>query len=147
MLPCEGYSTPRRYGLPVSYSRLAVEIVRRYMHLKPPRGRAWLPEAPASLLHGDLWSGNVLITTRGPALIDPAVYRHYSDVDIAMLTLFGSPGSGFFDAYWEGNAPPDWSRREALFQLCPLLNHLLLFGATYRTDIEQRVAILETYAQ
>lgn len=106
----------------------------------------WLPEAPASLLHGDLWSGNVLITTRGPALIDPAVYRHYPDVDIAMLTLFGSPGSGFFDAYWEGSAPADWSRREALFQLYPLLNHLLLFGATYRTGIEQRVALLETCA-
>ena len=38
---------------------------------------SWLPDAPASLLHGDLWSGNVLHTPQGPAIIDPAVYRHY----------------------------------------------------------------------
>ncbi len=93
---------------------------------------AWLPDAPARLLHGDLWSGNVLYTTRGPALIDPAVYRHYPEVDLAMLTLFGSPSAAFFEAYWNGAPPADWPRREALFQLYPLLNHLLLFGAGYR---------------
>ncbi|MEA2118106.1 fructosamine kinase family protein [Halovibrio sp. HP20-50] len=105
----------------------------------------WLPNAPPSLLHGDLWSGNVLFTTKGPAIIDPAVYRHYPEVDVAMLTLFGSPGEAFFDAYWDGNAPADWPRREALFQLYPLLNHLLLFGAGYRAAVERSVARLESF--
>ncbi|MBE0463905.1 MAG: fructosamine kinase family protein [Halomonadaceae bacterium] len=107
----------------------------------------WLPGTPASLLHGDLWSGNVLVTTRGPAVIDPAVYRHYPEVDLAMLTLFGSPGRAFFDAYWEGDAPADWPRREALFQLYPLINHLLLFGASYRSGVERCVAVLESYSR
>jgi fructosamine-3-kinase len=106
----------------------------------------WLPDAPPSLLHGDLWSGNVLVTARGPAVIDTAVYRHYPDVDLAMLALFGSPGEAFFDAYWNGDAPADWPRREALFQLYPLLNHLLLFGAGYRAAVERSVATLESYA-
>lgn len=92
----------------------------------------WLEDEPASLVHGDLWSGNVLYTPRGPAIIDPAVYRHYPEVDIAMLTLFGSPGDAFFDAYWNGSPPAGWGPREALFQLYPLLNHLLLFGGGYR---------------
>ena len=105
----------------------------------------WLPDTPPSLLHGDLWSGNVLFTNKGPAVIDPAVYRHYPEVDVAMLTLFGSPGEAFFDAYWNGNAPADWPRREALFQLYPLLNHLLLFGAGYRSAVERSVARLESY--
>lgn len=105
----------------------------------------WLPDVRPSLLHGDLWSGNVLFTTKGPAIIDPAVYRHYPDVDVAMLTLFGSPREAFFDAYWNGNAPADWPRREALFQLYPLLNHLLLFGAGYRSAVERSVARLESF--
>ncbi|MCH4562598.1 fructosamine kinase family protein [Halomonas sp. EGI 63088] len=103
----------------------------------------WLPDAPASLVHGDLWSGNVLFTPQGPAIIDPAVYRHYPEVDLAMLTLFGSPGEAFFEAYWNGAAPADWPRREALFQLYPLLNHLLLFGGAYRSGVERTVARLE----
>ncbi|MDW7749107.1 fructosamine kinase family protein [Halomonas sp.] len=104
---------------------------------------AWLPDAPATLVHGDLWSGNVLFTPRGPALIDPAVYRHYPEVDLAMLALFGSPGEAFFEAYWNGRAPADWPRRETLFQLYPLLNHLLLFGGGYRGAVERVVSRLE----
>lgn len=103
----------------------------------------WLPNTSASLLHGDLWSGNVLFTPKGPAIIDPAVYRHYPDVDLAMLTLFGAPGAAFFEAYWNGDAPAGWLRREALFQLYPLLNHLLLFGVAYRSGVERTVARLE----
>ncbi len=86
---------------------------------------SWLPDTPACLVHGDLWSGNVIFTPRGPAMIDPAVYRHYAEVDVAMLTLFGDPGAAFHEAYWDGDCPDDWSRREALFQLYPLLNHLI----------------------
>lgn len=104
---------------------------------------ALLPDAPASLVHGDLWSGNVLFTSRGPAIIDPAVYRHYPEVDLAMLTLFGSPGEAFFEAYWNGRAPADWPRRKTLFQLYPLLNHLLLFGGGYRSAVERAVERLE----
>lgn len=103
----------------------------------------WLPDTRPSLIHGDLWSGNVLATPRGPALIDPAVYRHYSEVDLAMLTLFGSPSEAFFEAYWDGPAPDDWPRRQILFQLYPLLNHLLLFGVGYRGAVERAINALD----
>jgi len=62
-----------------------------------------------------------------------------------MLTLFGAPGAPFFDAYWDGDKPADWPRREALFQLYPLLNHLLLFGSGYRSAVERCVAALENF--
>ncbi|TDX23802.1 fructosamine-3-kinase [Modicisalibacter xianhensis] len=102
----------------------------------------WLPDTRPRLLHGDLWSGNVLYTTQGPAIIDPAVYRHYPEVDLAMLALFGSPSTAFFEAYWDGPAPDDWSRRQTLFQLYPLLNHLLLFGSGYRGAVARAIAEL-----
>ncbi|SEM32635.1 fructosamine kinase family protein [Halomonas caseinilytica] len=104
---------------------------------------SWLPSQPASLVHGDLWSGNVMFTRRGPAIIDPAIHRHYPEVDLAMLTLFGAPGEAFFTAYWDGAMPDDWPRREALFQLYPLLNHLLLFGGAYRGGVERAVGRVE----
>lgn len=105
----------------------------------------WLPDTPASLVHGDLWSGNVLHTARGPAIIDPAVYRHYPEVDLAMLTLFGSPSKACFEAYWDGPGPDDWPRHQALFQLYPLLNHLLLFGGAYRGAVEHTLDRLAAY--
>jgi fructosamine-3-kinase len=90
-----------------------------------------LPARPrASLVHGDLWSGNVL-TSRGrvSALIDPAAYVGHGEVDLAMLTLFGSPDPAFFDAY---GAEPAWRERQPIYQLWPALVHLQLFGEGYR---------------
>lgn len=103
---------------------------------------SWLPEAPASLVHGDLWTGNVHFSTLGPALIDPAIYRHYPEADIALLELFGNPPDAFYDAYWDGNAPDDWPRRRALFQLYPLLNHLYMFGGSYYQGVRAAIAQL-----
>lgn len=119
-------------------SRLAERLERVAHDLE-----SWLPDTTPSLVHGDLWSGNVLFTPSGPAIIDPAVYRHYPEVDVAMLTLFGAPGDAFFDAYWDGRGPEDWPRREALFQLYPLLNHLYLFGRSYLAGVERAVAVVE----
>jgi fructosamine-3-kinase len=129
-------SACHRHGLLDARLRGRIEAIAQELE-------SWLPDAPASLVHGDLWSGNVLFTPRGPAIIDPAVYRHYPEVDLAMLTLFGSPGEAFFEAYWNGDAPVDWPRYEALFQLYPLLNHLLLFGGGYRGAVERVASRLE----
>ena len=61
-----------------------------------------IPEQPASLLHGDLWSGNVHVSEVGrPVLIDPAVYFGWAEIDIAMTRLFGGFDKRFYDAYIE----------------------------------------------
>ena len=52
-----------------------------------------------SLLHGDLWNGNVLYGTDGPWLIDPAVYCGDREADIAMTQMFGGFGEAFYLAY------------------------------------------------
>ncbi len=95
-------------------------------------------EAPARL-HGDLWSGNVLADTQGrPWLIDPSAYGGHREVDLAMLSLFGSPSADFYDSY-EQVAPlaDDWQERVGLYQLLPLLVHAALFGGSYSAAAER----------
>lgn len=87
-----------------------------------------------SLLHGDLWSGNVLATARGePALVDPAVYRGHREVDLAMADLFGGMDAAAHAAYREARslAPGYAEIRRPVYQLFPLLVHVNLFGGGY----------------
>ena len=95
-------------------------------------------EAPA-LLHGDLWSGNYLISVnQKPYLIDPAVSYGHREVDIAMTTLFGGFGREFYEAYQESFPMANgWQQRLDLWNLYPLLLHLNLFGSSYLAQVKQ----------
>ena len=67
-----------------------------------------------------------------PVLVDPAAYGGHREVDLAMLSLFGSPSSAFGPAYdevWPRAAGHE--ERVALYQLLPLLVHAALFGGGY----------------
>ncbi|RIV85831.1 fructosamine kinase family protein [Aurantiacibacter zhengii] len=102
-------------------------LARRTPDLLPQR-------PPAALLHGDLWSGNVLFNRgRLAALIDPASYYGDREVDFAMLQVFGSPPAAFFAA---SELPPGWRERVPVYQLWPMLVHLRLFGSGYRARVE-----------
>lgn len=91
-----------------------------------------LPAHPApALLHGDLWTGNLLFGAAPSVwLIDPACYYGDREVDIAMLHLFGQPGGGFDEAY--GPLDDGWEERRAVYTLWPAIVHLRLFGSGYR---------------
>ena len=90
-----------------------------------------------SLLHGDLWSGNFMVTADGlPCLIDPAVYYGHREADIAMTQLFGGFQPEFYQAY--NRAWPmekDWQKRLDIFNLYPLLVHVNLFGGGYASQV------------
>jgi len=103
-----------------------------------------LPKTKPTLLHGDLWSGNFLVDTKGvPYLIDPAVYYGHSEVDIAMTKLFGGFSPKFYEAYHEHfPISTGFNERIDLYQLYYLLVHLNMFGASYATKV---LAILKTY--
>jgi len=97
-----------------------------------------LPEEEPALLHGDLWSGNLITNSDGgPCLIDPAVYYGNREVDLAMTRLFGGFSQEFYDAYHEAfPLPPNDFDRVDLYNLYPLLVHLNLFGSSYLPGIK-----------
>ena len=85
-----------------------------------------------SLLHGDLWSGNLGFHHHQPVLFDPAVYFGDRETDVAMTELFGRLPDAFYEGY---NAiwPLDegYRSRRKLYQLYHILNHAVLFGGHY----------------
>lgn len=101
--------------------------------------RALAPHPEPSLLHGDLWSGNFLISEAGEAcLIDPAVYAGDAEADLAMTRLFGGFPEPFYRAYHEIRPEKDgMDRRISLYQLYYLLVHLNLFGAGYAGSVRR----------
>ncbi len=95
-------------------------------------------EPVASLLHGDLWSGNYAFTKNGkPAIFDPAVYYGDRETDLAMTELFGGFSGDFYAAYQ--NAWPldsGYPLRKKLYNLYHILNHYNLFGGGYLSQAQ-----------
>jgi fructosamine-3-kinase len=95
------------------------------------------PAAP-SLIHGDMWGGNVL--THGgriAAFVDPAIYHADAEIELAFSTLFSTFGRPFFDRYRELRPidPGFFEARRDIYNLYPLLVHTALFGGHYASAV------------
>jgi fructosamine-3-kinase len=103
-----------------------------------------VPLQPASLIHGDLWSGNAMTDSQGePAIIDPATHYGWAEAELAMTSLFGSFPDEFYQSYTEiRTLPPGFRSRYPIYNLYHLLNHVLLFGRSYLGQVK---AILRKY--
>jgi fructosamine-3-kinase len=114
--------------------RLAAAAMQRVERLGA-RLEDWLAEpVRPSLIHGDLWAGNVLCCAgRMVAVIDPAVSWSHPEIEIAFTALFGGFPPSFYRRYFALNpAPPGFvERRRNLYNLYPLLVHAALFGDPY----------------
>jgi fructosamine-3-kinase len=98
-----------------------------------------------SLLHGDLWTGNVLLRQgRIAGFVDPAIYCGHPEIELAFATLFGTFGNSFFAAYEESIPlePGFHELRRGLYNLYPRLVHVRLFGAGYLAGINATLASL-----
>jgi fructosamine-3-kinase len=116
--------------LPADYQGI-IELAQRLYQ--------WIPDQPPSLLHGDLWSGNVLVSEQGgPVFIDPAVYYGWPETDLAMTRLFGGFPPRFYEAYAACiDLEPSWEDRIPIYNLYHLLNHLNLFGESYYASVRE----------
>lgn len=99
----------------------------------------------ASLLHGDLWSGNIGFNPDKqlsyPVLFDPASYYGDAETDLAMTELFGRFPKKFYDGYESINPlSANYEKRRPVYQLYHLLNHALLFGGSYIPQAEALMA-------
>ncbi|MCU4177584.1 fructosamine kinase family protein [Carboxylicivirga sp. N1Y90] len=99
---------------------------------------------PPSLLHGDLWGGNYMVDEKGkPALIDPAVYYGHREADLAMTKLFGGFHPDFYQSYHESYPlKPGYEYRENIYLLYHVMNHLNIFGTSYK---HQALQLMNSY--
>ena len=125
--------------------QLALASRNGYQLEAPPVWRLLEDHAPAaSLVHGDLWSGNAGFLAGGaPVLFDPAVYYGDREADLAMTELFGGFPEEFYAAYSEA-WPLDegYELRKLLYRLYHLLNHLNLFGGGYLVQVRATLRLL-----
>ena len=130
-----------RNGLGSDLQRLGEELLERFPAL--------MDHAPIpSLLHGDLWGGNLGYDRDGnPVIYDPATYYGDREAEIAMTELFGGFGAAFYDAYnslWP--LDPGYRTRRTFYNLYHILNHANMFGGGYvgqaRRMMEQLLAAL-----
>ncbi len=119
---------------------------RIYQRLEALAGRLdkWLDgnERP-SLLHGDMWTGNVLCRgDRIAGFVDPAIYYGEAEIELAFSTLFATFGDPFFRRYNELRPirAGFFEERRDLYNLYPLLVHVRLFGGSYVGSLEGTLA-------
>lgn len=100
----------------------------------------WLFEPPhPSLIHGDMWGGNVLVKRgRIAGFVDPAIYCAHPEIELAFSTMFNTFGLAFFDAYHALRPiePGFHETRCGIYNIYPALVHIRLFGASYWAPIE-----------
>jgi fructosamine-3-kinase len=129
-------SLARSRGLGERVAGVVARVIARVPALVAP--------GPPSLIHGDLWSGNVLSTAEGPALIDPAAYFGHREAELGMMKLFGGFSDRVYAAYDEAwPLEPGWRDRLDLYALYHALNHYNLFGGGYASqahDLARRYA-------
>lgn len=111
--------------------RLAADCEVFFRHHQPVK----------SLLHGDLWSGNVAALADGtPVVFDPAVYVGDREADLAMTELFGGFPHDFHAAYRSAFPLDDgYAVRRDLYNAYHVLNHANLFAGDYVRQAEQSI--------
>jgi fructosamine-3-kinase len=123
--------------------RLPGRLMRR-LEVLAGRLDRWLEEPAApSLLHGDMWTGNVLCREgRIAGFVDPAVYYGDAEIELAFATLFGTFSAPFFERYGALRPlrPGFFEERRELYNLYPLLVHARLFGGSYVGSVERTLA-------
>ena len=99
--------------------------------------RDLLPATPVPcLLHGDMWTGNVLVRDGSvAALIDPICYYGHAEADLAMLSLFDGPPPDFWEAY--GALEDGADLRRPVYELFHALVHMRLFGLGYSNMLDR----------
>ena len=99
----------------------------------------------SSLLHGDIWRGNVLTeNNRLAAFIDPACYYGHFEMELAFIGMFDTFGEAFYARYNTHRPIREgfFDARAPLYRIFPYLVHIRAFGGGYVSGLER---ILERF--
>ena len=113
-----------------NYSKMVLDLLKKNKSL-------FLDRIP-SLIHGDLWSGNIGTDIHNkPRLFDPSLFYGDYEADIAMTELFGGFDQKFYDGYNHiKQFEPGFKNRSNFYKLYHILNHLNIFGSSYKYDLD-----------
>ncbi len=128
----------KQLKLALEQKEVDMHFARRYRKFYD-RLPSLLPNNPPALLHGDLWSGNVMVDSDGRAcLFDPAIYYGHREIELAFTRMFGGFGSGFYTAYQESYPlDPGFEERIDIYNMYPSMVHVNLFGGSYLSGVER----------
>lgn len=118
--------------------KLPVELLRSIERLAAKLPDLLDEPVYPSLIHGDVWGGNVLAEgNRITGLLDPAIYYADAEIELAFITLFSTFGDTFFRRYGELRtvSPEFMATKRPLYNLYPLLVHTRLFAGSYVTSV------------
>lgn len=119
----------------IEYFEIHGEKLREFLNSHDPR---------PSLVHGDLWSGNILFDHNSAWLIDPAPYYGDPEVDLAMTKMFDTISADFYHSYHQIRPRiAGHEQREIIYNLYHYLNHFNLFGDYYWEGVEQAMATID----
>lgn len=123
-----------------SEGKLDAKILKQLEKLVPKISGMLKNPNPPSLVHGDIWGGNIL-AGRGKieAFVDPAIYYADAEIELAFIRLFNTFNGVFFARYNELNPiqPGFYEERADIYSLYPLLVHTRLFGSSYGRKVQK----------
>jgi fructosamine-3-kinase len=125
--------------------RLPAEEVHRLEQLSGRLDEIIEEPNPPALIHGDVWSANVLARgDRISAFLDPALYYADPEIELSFISLFDSFGAAFFERYEEirGIDERFYETRRGLYSLYPLLVHVYFFGGGYLDSVRRTLGRL-----
>jgi fructosamine-3-kinase len=114
--------------------KIDAKFMKQLERLCAKMGRYITQPQPPSLIHGDIWGGNILSGNgRIAAFLDPAIYYADPEIELAFIRLFHTFSDSFYARYNEINPirPGFYEERADIYSLYPLLVHTRLFGLSY----------------
>jgi fructosamine-3-kinase len=128
-----------KYQIEYAYNSnlLDYDLYERLLSIEPKLNKYIDNTIKPSLLHGDLWSGNVINGKDNPYFIDSACYFGHREIDFALIHMFGGFSDDFFKAYNEKyKLDEGFEQRKPIYMLYHYLNHLNIFGKGYYLGVE-----------